>query len=533
MVMCCAKARALGIVPGMPLAEAVSLAEGPTNPLGGLVPSASLPGGSVRAAGESGSPGLASGLSCRVHLEPYDPLADRQALEALARGCFQFSPGVGIEDSPAPESLFVELDGLEHLFGSESVLVRTIQQHFAQQHLRVRLAVADTLGAAWACAHFGRPAGALVEGPGDLEAVPIRIPPGQTLSALRPLPVECLRLAEATLGWLHALGISRVEDLERLPKSEWPSRFGPELVRRWDQALGLVAEPICALSPPAELELRQGLDVPATGQESLVSVFGQLFAQAIHRLRSAGRGILAARCGLECIPAGQEIEFSLGVVEASGSLEHWLDLLRLRLERVRLAGPVRAVVLKITQSAVLPWRQQELFETGGGPLDRRAVAALVDRLTSRLGPQAVLRAALRPEAQPEKSFWYEPILPGRPVAKPAPWLGARPACPASRPALPMPAACRAVLGFRPLRLVAPMALRCIAVAPHGPPLCFHWKGKAYRTAQAWGPERIETGWWRGPRILRDYYRVETTTGQRFWLFRCGRLGRWFLHGTFE
>jgi len=79
----------------------------------------------------------------------------------------------------------------------------------------------------------------------------------------------------------------------------------------------------------------------------------------------------------------------------------------------------------------------------------------------------------------------------------------------------------------------PVALTAIAVMPDGPPFCFRFRGQEHRIARSCGPERIETGWWRGRPIARDYYRVETTTGQRFWLFRSLDDGRWFLHGNFE
>jgi len=49
---------------------------------------------------------------------------------------------------------------------------------------------------------------------------------------------------------------------------------------------------------------------------------------------------------------------------------------------------------------------------------------------------------------------------------------------------------------------------------------------------AHGPERIETAWWRGPTVRRDYYVVETESGARFWVFRRLRDGGWFLHGMF-
>jgi len=76
-------------------------------------------------------------------------------------------------------------------------------------------------------------------------------------------------------------------------------------------------------------------------------------------------------------------------------------------------------------------------------------------------------------------------------------------------------------------------LAAMAVMPDGPPLAFRLRGREHRIARSWGPERIETGWWRGRPIGRDYFRVETTTGQRYWLFRRLADGRWFLHGRFE
>jgi protein ImuB len=71
-----------------------------------------------------------------------------------------------------------------------------------------------------------------------------------------------------------------------------------------------------------------------------------------------------------------------------------------------------------------------------------------------------------------------------------------------------------------------------SVAPEGPPARFRLAGTDHWIAHAWGPERIETGWWRGRCVRRDYYQVETGTGERFWLFRELHSGAWFLHGEF-
>ena len=59
-------------------------------------------------------------------MEPFDPPADRQAMEELAEWCRQFSPVVGIEEASVPESLFLDITGLAHLFGGERSLAEQV-----------------------------------------------------------------------------------------------------------------------------------------------------------------------------------------------------------------------------------------------------------------------------------------------------------------------------------------------------------------------------------------------------------------------
>ena len=92
----------------------------------------------------------------------------------------------------------------------------------------------------------------------------------------------------------------------------------------------------------------------------------------------------------------------------------------------------------------------------------------------------------------------------------------------------------APVGLRPLRLLPrPMEIGVTAVVPEGAPIAFRFHGTQHTVAQSVGPERIETGWWRGPHTKRDYYRVVTQAGRRCWLFRNRDTGRWFLHGWFD
>ena len=87
---------------------------------------------------------------------------------------------------------------------------------------------------------------------------------------------------------------------------------------------------------------------------------------------------------------------------------------------------------------------------------------------------------------------------------------------------------------RPLQICQPpVAVEVMSVVPEGPPLRVWWRGRADDVVRSWGPERIQTGWWREDAVARDYFRVELADGRHLWLFRELSSGRWFLHGVFD
>jgi protein ImuB len=86
---------------------------------------------------------------------------------------------------------------------------------------------------------------------------------------------------------------------------------------------------------------------------------------------------------------------------------------------------------------------------------------------------------------------------------------------------------------RPLLLhPEPQAIEVTAVVPDGPPQFVWLDSRRERITAHWGPERIETLWWRGPSVRRDYYRVATESGGEHWIFCALADGKWFLHGIF-
>jgi protein ImuB len=509
---CSVSAEGLGVRAGMPLAEAVSLAasagDGGQGAGGGGRGTVRLPPSAFRP-----SPSA-------LALASFDPAADRAALAQLAQWCRQFSPVVGLDDSAEPDSLLLDLTGLEPLLGSEEAVAERVTRALAGRGLEIRLAIADTIGAAWGVAHFGR---------GKAEGGRRTVPRPPFPTDLGPLPIEALRLPGETVELLHQLGVYRVEQLGALPRAELDSRFGPVLLERWNQATGRRAEPIPALPLDPQWAVRWELEYPTARRENLEVILERLTGQLVRRLAERGRGMARLDCRLECVGAAV-VEFSVGFFRASGSAAYVLALVGARLERLSVAAPVSAVQVRAAATAPVHPRQEGLFFDGRPRHPVRELPELIDRLNGRLGCRAVVRPRLATEAQPELAYWYEPLVEGgrrkgeggrRKVEGER-----RTTSPAPPPAPRSP--------FRPIRLVRqPARLAVVATALGGPPLRFCWGRRQYGVVQSWGPERIETGWWRGRGVARDYYRLETEGGGRFWVFRRLTDGEWFLHGRFE
>lgn len=420
--------------------------------------------------------------------EQHDPRADELALSELAGWCEAFSPTVGIESS---DNLCLDVTGLDRLFGSEQLLAQQVLQAFQRRGLVVRLAIADTLGAAWGLAHYGE--------------TPCVAPPGH--EAIYSLPVEALRL-EGQSEILAELGVTRIGQLLTLPREALACRFGPHLLRRLNQALGIVVEPIVSHRPPPEIEVERRLEYPLSDRQALEVILAELLERIAKALADRQQGALQIRCELRCEQA--PVAFTVGLFRPSANASHLLELAHMQLDRISLPGPIDVVSMAVFAAAPLSAWQQGLFDPSGSE-NRRQLGLLVDRLSNRLGREAVVRALPQPEAQPELAVRYEPLA----------------------GALPSKSKQRYKSALRPLRLAnKPIPIKVLAVIPDGPPRQFRYL-REYRVVRAWGPERIQTGWWRGRYIQRDYYRVETQDGKRFWIFRELRSDDWFLHGAFD
>jgi len=472
-------------------------------------------------AGEAGlAPGMmladARAMVPALQVQAAEPAADARLLEDLAAWCERYTPSVAIDRSHAHAAggaLWLDVTGCAHLFGGEAALREDLLARLRRQGLAAATAIADAPGAAWALARYGN-------------APPI-VPPGGARVALAPLPVAALRLDPDAVQMLERLGLERVESLYPLPHRALVARFGDVLTTRLDQALGLVDEPISPRPPRPAYRAQLSFAEPIGEAAALAPVPRRLLAELCGALAAASLG--ARRLTL----AFYRVDNSTAAV-AVGTSRPCRDPRQLerlfaeKLERVDLGfGIERAILEAEVIEPLLPeplaWRAM-----GAGDLDQaRDLAPLVDRLSNRLGQDAVSQLVPRASHIPERAQRRVPALSSG-TAVPFPERGLYDEAPA-----------------RPLRLLArPEPIEAVAPVPDEPPVLFRWRRALHKVAKVRGPERLAPEWWRAPEVdpaaaTRDYFAVEDTEGGRFWLFREGlymagtaAMPRWYLHGLF-
>jgi len=518
---CCGKAVAQGVRPGMPLAEAQAL---------------------VRNLG----------------VAVYDAQADRAALAKLAEACERFSPRVAVEEGEEPESLLLDISNLEHLYRSEAKLLTQVENFFTRRGYRVQLAVGETVGAAWATAHFSDKRAGASPTPRDdcgLRIGDCGLKTFNRKSEIRnpQLPVEALRVADDTAALLHQLGIESVDQLLALPRAELASRFGEELLLRLDQLSGSARELIEPHRGLPPLVASYALEEPTGDRAVLMHVLKQLVDELARQLATRDEGAVLLMCllhlaGGKYLPAPsprrgglgrgeQRTEpFSsssqvlrIGLLQPSANPRQLLELIELHLENVRLADEVDKVELRATVVGRLGERQRELF-ADRWTRDPQQLALLVNRLSSRLGSDRVLAAELRKSPAPERCVKWRLAVEKKDRATRR--QGDREKGRKSNsPCLPF--SLSLCLPPRPLTLYrTPQAMEVVCVAPDGPPQFVWFARHREKIVSCLGPERIETLWWRGSSVRRDYYRVATNSGSHLWMFRQLHDGKWFVHGEF-
>lgn len=465
----------------------------------------------------------AMALAPQLVLGTADAVRDAQALLAAAHAALRFTPMVCLHGE---RTVLLEVSASLRLFGGLPRLLQVLRdESLAPLGHRVRIACAPTARGAALLALWA-------------PAVPLLGPHATRRETLRDLldtaPAALLCDSAQQAEVLQGMGLRNLAEVRALPRAGLARRLGPQWLDRLDQARGDAPDPQDPVRLPDAFEARLELFSQADTGEQLMHAASVLLARLlawararqgrVARLELALRHERGRRDGVQ-VPAHTAL--ALAPAEPTADESHLRLLLRERLALLALPAPVQALGLRCDALVHAAPPSGELFPTRAG--DREGLMRLLERLQARLGAAQVQRLERRADHRPERATGAGAVGDAGDAghaghaghagqsagasAAPASGPGRAQDLPLARPVwlLPQPQPLRErgphpLLDGRPLQLLA-------------------------------GPQRIESGWWDGEPVARDYFIAQADDGALVWICRArlplSQPGTgWFLHGRF-
>jgi protein ImuB len=426
-----------------------------------------------------------------------EPEGDVDAISAAQAGLIRraqsLTPRVAVESTDA---VLLELAGSQRLFGGLPGLLAELRKLFPRP---LQLALAPTPLAAVLLARAGR---------NCCISTAARL-----AGRLAPLPIRHLHWPEDELQRLAGMGVNTVGELLRLPRAGLARRIGPQRLWQLDRLTGVRADPRRSIAPTPRFSQRIEPDFETTDRERLLAALQPALQRLEEFLRERQRGVMALRLVVQHHSAAPG-QCLLRCVVPEYRAARFMALLTARLETLQLAEPVRSMELIAGRPQRFLASSSSLWTPGqhGGEAALTHVAPeFLQTLLARLGERAAYGLVEVDEHRPERQYRrVPPVLPeaGADAGTHSRTMAPRPLGLMREP-VPLDAMCDSAGRVRRLR----HERRDLALVS--------------------GPERIESGWWDGADMARDYYVAATGDGARWWIFReCLAPRRWFLHGCF-
>ncbi len=456
----------------------------------------------ARAAGLQPGMALAAARAVTSNLTavPRDVEKEQQALVQIATWLTQFSPSISIE----AQAISIEVSASLQLFGGIGALVTLMREGARQLGFFSLIGVAPTA------------LGAQLLARATQFAPNTRMCRDDTLLAerLSMLPLALFDWPDALKHTLDTLGLTRVGQLQAMPRAGLQQRFGDVLVHDLDRAHGLRGDPRLYFALPDTFSSRREFVFELSNSDHLTPYVLSLFTEmeGFLRARSAGATSVQVR-----LTSGSKTnrDITLAAREPTRHAKHWQRLLAEKFANADLTAPVIAVAVSVLVYAPYMAQTASLLADVGAPRSASAhhnnnkgesVANVMDRLAARLGDQAVYQIAVHDDHRPELAWQKN----GRKQAK-KDVINAPLHQPTTRPVW---------------LLKEPRPLTVNANHPQ-------YRGALMLMA---GPERLDTGWWDGKPITRDYFIAQNPQHEVCWIYRDYRLGapsgQWYLHGFF-
>ena len=370
-----------------------------------------------------------------------------------------------------PRALLFEIESSLGLFGPWPQFETRLRQELTELGFRHRIVAAPNPAAARVLAN-------LYDGlaVGD-EALP---------HALAPLPIDRAGLDPAAATALSRMGLRTLAQVQALPRHTLARRFDASLLKHLDALTGQRPLALAFYQPPDRFDVRIELNFDVQSHQALLFPLRRLTADLSAFLCGRDSGVQRFDLHLEHAQAPDSV-IKVGLLSAEREPAMLFELARGRLEQVQVSAPVRGFRLVAEDLPVFVPQRQDLFDDR--PQQTLPWEQLRERLRARLGDEAVqglrFHADHRPECAWQAATDKHPCPTLNKVQRPG-WLLDEPT------------------------LLEEQGVQILM-----------------------GPERIESGWWDGADIRRDYYLIQTRAGQQGWAFRSvGQSDGLWLQGWF-
>ncbi|HDR9474890.1 Y-family DNA polymerase [Burkholderia multivorans] len=428
-------------------------------------------------------------LSPETEMYERDVNREASAQREVGIALMRFSPEVALLDEA---TVVVEVGASLRLFGGLLALCREAKSVLGALGFTARISAAPTGQGAWLLAKHGN---RRVLKLASLE---------QRLSDLPMLAVPEVR---PFTDWFAGLGCERIADIRRLPRAGLQRRCGEHLLDSLDRAFGTAPELFDWLDLPPTFSAR--IEMPDRLEHADGAVFGahRLIVQLCGWLCAKQLAITGIRLSLEHERGRDAIEptmIDIALGEPTWREEHLVRLLKERLHRIELTAPVIALRLDASKvESAVPASDTLFPEPGGSKEDHDR---LLELLVARLGEENVLRPVPTADHRPEMANRWVPVSHKTKVG-PLPQNLPRPTWMLDTPVRLLMRRHRPFYGS-PLRMVSP-------------------------------GERIESGWFDGELVTRDYFVAQAEDQSCYWIYQervssrdAEEDQRWFLHGLF-
>lgn len=299
-------------------------------------------------------------------------------------------------------------------------------------------------------------------------------------------PISVTQLSPSNQEKLARIGIQTLGQLVSLNMTELARRFDIQVVNYVGRLLGQFKHPVTFYHPPAHFDQYLTLLFEIERTDWLLKPLLHLLKQLECFLKLRDQVAYEIALTLHQRNGSKEaIHFHSAVGDYS--LEKWQKLCQLTLESITLSAPIVALNLKVIRMGETPATKSDLFDKRTGEISPPELLSL---LQAKLGKQTIHGIQASTDPRPERSTQHvEPFSEVKSTM--------------SAPSL-----------FRPSFIyLKPEPLNCQVSIVHG-------------------PERIQSGWWDGDSINRDYFVAREENGRWLWIYRTPAK-QWFIQGLFS